>query len=82
MAAASCVQEEKEEKEIQEPSDTIAQGNYMIKLPTLSHIACKDAAGKCYTTHRRTEGNATTGHHSVVGIWDVCLEASVHVLLS
>lgn len=27
MAAASCVQEEKEEKESQEPSDTIAQGN-------------------------------------------------------
>lgn len=27
MAAASCVQEEKEEKEAQEPSDTIAQGN-------------------------------------------------------
>lgn len=35
MAAASCVQEEKEEKEIQEPSDTIAQGNDLIKLPTL-----------------------------------------------
>lgn len=27
MAAASCVQEEKEEKEIQEPGDAIAQGN-------------------------------------------------------
>lgn len=27
MAAASCVQEEKEEKEVQEPSDAIAQGN-------------------------------------------------------
>ena len=26
MAAASCVQEEKEEKETQEPTDTIAQG--------------------------------------------------------
>lgn len=31
MAAASCVQEEKEEKEIQEPSDAIAQGNNVIK---------------------------------------------------
>lgn len=30
MSAASCVQEEKEEKEIQEPSDAIAQGNYML----------------------------------------------------
>ena len=27
MAAASCVQEEKEEKETQEPSDAIAQGS-------------------------------------------------------
>lgn len=27
MAAASCVQEEKEDKEVQEPSDAIAQGN-------------------------------------------------------
>jgi hypothetical protein len=27
MAAASCVQEEKEEREAQEPSDAIAQGN-------------------------------------------------------
>lgn len=27
MSAASCVQEEKEEKEIQEPSDAIAQGD-------------------------------------------------------
>lgn len=53
MAAASCVQEEKEEKEIQEPSDTIAQGNYVIKLPTLSHIACKHATGKYFATHRR-----------------------------
>lgn len=26
MAAASCVQEEKEERETQEPSDAIAQG--------------------------------------------------------
>lgn len=27
MAAASCVQEEKEDKDVQEPSDAIAQGN-------------------------------------------------------
>lgn len=84
MAAASCVQEEKEEKEIQEASDTIAQGNYVIKLSTLSHIACKDATGDYFATHRRrTEGNATTVHRSLVSIWIVCLEAcKVHVLLS
>lgn len=82
MAAASCVQEEKDEKEIQEPSDTIAQGNYVIKLPTLFHIACEDATGKYFATHRRTEGNASTVHHSLVGIWVVCLEASVRVVLS
>lgn len=53
MAAASCVQEEKEEKEIQEPSDTIAQGNNVIKLPVLPCIACKDATGKYFATYRR-----------------------------
>jgi len=69
MAAASCVQEEKEEKEIQEPNDTIAQGNYVIKLSTLSYIACKDATGKYFATDRRsTEGNVTTVHHSLVGV--------------
>lgn len=84
MAAASCVQEEKEEKEIQEPSDTIAQGNYVIKLSTLSHIAHKDPTEDYFATHkRRTEGNATTVHCSLVSIWDGCLEAcKIHVLLS
>lgn len=46
MAAASCVQEEKEEKESQEPSDTIAQGNRgratyePIYSEHTSHIFC------------------------------------------
>lgn len=31
MAAASCVQEEKEEREAQEPGDAIAQGNNSLR---------------------------------------------------
>lgn len=69
MAAASCVQEEKEEKEIQEPSDAIAQGNYVIKLPTLSHIACKDATGKYFATHRRR----TVGRRGMPVLCTTCL---------
>lgn len=36
MAAASCVQEEKEEREVQEPSDTIAQGTAVHPLSSYS----------------------------------------------
>ncbi|NXY40776.1 BIG3 protein, partial [Ceuthmochares aereus] len=55
MAAASCVQEEKEEKEIQEPSDTIAQVKQKVeqKLEQMgkvqgvclhtAHVLCMDA---------------------------------------
>ncbi|NXE76691.1 BIG3 protein, partial [Cochlearius cochlearius] len=55
MAAASCVQEEKEEKEIQEPSDTIAQVKQKMeqKLEQMgkvqgvclhtAHVLCMDA---------------------------------------
>ena len=43
MAAASCVQEEKEEREAQEPSDAIAQGNsfrqiFLVPLSCCAHI--------------------------------------------
>ncbi|NXX51554.1 BIG3 protein, partial [Tricholaema leucomelas] len=55
MAAASCVQEEKDEKEIQEPSDTIAQVKQKVeqKLEQMgkvqgvclhtAHVLCMDA---------------------------------------
>ncbi|KAK4824142.1 hypothetical protein QYF61_011220 [Mycteria americana] len=55
MAAASCVQEEREEKEIQEPSDTIAQVKQKVeqKLEQMgkvqgvclhtAHVLCMDA---------------------------------------
>ncbi|NWW46061.1 BIG3 protein, partial [Pedionomus torquatus] len=55
MAAASCVQEEKEEKEVQEPSDTIAQVKQKVeqKLEQMgkvqgvclhtAHVLCMDA---------------------------------------
>ncbi|NXA13844.1 BIG3 protein, partial [Sapayoa aenigma] len=55
MAAASCVQEEKEEKEIQEPTDTIAQVKQKVeqKLEQMgkvqgvclhtAHVLCMDA---------------------------------------
>lgn len=83
MAAASCVQEEKEEKEIQEPSDAIAQGNNVIKWFTLSHIVCRDAAAMYFAIHRSTtEGDVTIVHYSLVSIQDVSLEALIHVLLS
>lgn len=74
MSAASCVQEEKEEKEIQEPSDAIAQGNYMIKLPTSSYIACKAATGKHFATRSGISLCCSAVHHLVVGTWDVCLQ--------
>nr|XP_020634295.1 brefeldin A-inhibited guanine nucleotide-exchange protein 3 isoform X2 [Pogona vitticeps] len=38
MAAASCVQEEKEEREVQEPSDTIAQGTAVHPLSQCSFM--------------------------------------------
>lgn len=74
MSAASCVQEEKEEKEIQEPSDAIAQGNYMIILPTSSYIASKAAVVKHFATHSGISLCCSSVHHSLVGTWDVCLQ--------
>lgn len=74
MSAASCVQEEKEEKEIQEPSDAIAQGNYIIKLPTSSYIACKAATGKNFAPRSAFPSCSAAVHYSLVGTWDVCLQ--------
>lgn len=73
MSAASCVQEEKEEKEIQEPSDAIAQGN-IIKLPTSSYIACKAATGKNFAPRSAFPSCSAAVHYSLVGTWDVCLQ--------
>lgn len=77
MAAASCVQEEKEEKEIQEPSDAIAQGDNVIKWSTLSHIVCRDADGRYFAIHKRT----TERDYFFIGIGQVSLEVSINVLL-
>lgn len=80
MSAASCVQEEKEEKEIQEPSDAIAQGNCMIKLPTSSYIACEAATGKHFATQSGYSLCCSAVHHLLVGTWNVCLQHMPAVL--
>lgn len=72
MAAASCVQEEKEEKEIQEPSDAIAQGN---------NIVCRNASGRYFAIHKRTTERDVTIPF-FIGILEGSLEALINVLLS
>ena len=76
MAAASCVQEEKEEREAQEPSDAIAQGNsfrqiFLVPLFCCAHILiyhwrlvpilCVMPVMLCTHPHILLE----TGHYSV-----------------
>lgn len=71
MAAASCVQEEKEEKEIQEPSDAIAQGNNVIKWFTLSHIVCRDAAERYFAIHRSRELKSVKQRIRLTAFWNL-----------
>lgn len=53
MAAASCVQEEKEDKEVQEPSDAIAQGNSRrARIHLVSYVRC---AHTCAHLHKQEQ---------------------------
>lgn len=62
MAAASCVQEEKEEREAQEPGDAIAQGNSFPQIPLeTGPILCVLTVMLCTHLHIPLE----TGPHSV-----------------
>lgn len=81
MSAASCVQEEKEEKEIQEPSDAIAQGNYMVELPHLT-LPVKLQLESTLPHISGISLWCSAVHHLLVGTWDVCLQYMPAVLSS